>query len=389
MMREAAVLRPYDEGETMQDGLAENPSWGHQLRSYIAPGAPATRTPCDGTEPAMRVEFGFTPRWYRQHVAVDFSERWHVDPAYRAETVERMRAVLADRFPGLCIGQGIPGLAPGNLDGVHGAVLVAQLFGIPVEYYADNWPAAKHEFLSEDGIARLDVPVLEDAPVFVQLLEQMDWIAGAFGRIGGYLNWQGVLNNAYRLRGEALFTDLMVNAGLAHHLFEVIAHTMIAGMRYVYARQAKTGVRIQHATLSNCLVNMLSPEQYREHLMPYDRLVGEAFPHFGIHNCAWNVDPYIADYGQFPRLGYVDMGLDSDLARAKRCCPEARRALMYTPTDLANKRLDAIRADLVRIRRELSPCDIVMADIEAGTPDERVLDFARIAEECLEIREEG
>ena len=59
---------------------------------------------------------------------------------------------------------------------------------------------------------------------------------------------------------------------------------------------------------------------------------------------------------------------------------------MYTPTDLANKPLDTIRADLLRIRRELSPCDIVMADIEAGTPDERVLDFARIAEECLEIQ---
>jgi hypothetical protein len=114
-------------------------------------------------------------------------------------------------------------------------------------------------------------------------------------------------------------------------------------------------------------------------------MIAEAFPGFGVHNCAWNVDPYIADYAGIPNLGYVDMGLESDLAQAKRLCPHARRAVMYTPTDLANKPLDAIRADLVRLRRQLSPCDIVMADVDHGTPDQRVLAFARIAEETLGI----
>jgi len=95
-----------------------------------------------------------------------------------------------------------------------------------------------------------------------------------------------------------------------------------------------------------------------------------------------NKHPCIADYARFRLLGYVDMGLASDLARAKQLCPDTRRALMYKPTDLANKPLDAIRADLQRIRRELSPCDIVMADIDADTPEDRVRAFARIAEEA-------
>jgi len=141
---------------------------------------------------------------------------------------------------------------------------------------------------------------------------------------------------------------------------------------------------VRHATVSNCLVNMISPEAYGEHLLPYDRMIRDAFDHFGVHNCAWNVDPYIADYATIPGLGYVDMGIESDLARAKALCPAARRAVMYKPTDLAAKPLDAadlpsVRSDLSHIRRELSPCDVVMADIDHDTPDGRVVAFADMA----------
>lgn len=263
------------------------------------------------------------------------------------------------------------------------------LFGIPVEYYAANWPAAQHAFVPAEGIARLDPPRLEEAPAFAQVLEQMDVIARECGRIEGYLNWQGVLNSAFRIRGASIFTDMIADPPLAQHLFEVIAETMIAGMRAIYARQRASGVVVRHASVSNCVVNMVSPDVYRDVLFPFDQRLSEAFEHFGIHNCAWNVDPYIADYARIAKLGYVDMGLQSDFVKAKRLCPDARRAVMYTPTDLATKSLDELRRDLERIRRELSPCDIVMADIEHGTPDERVLDFAQLAEDTLAIELEA
>ena len=357
----------------------------HHLRSYIAPAAPATRAPCDGTESEMRVEFGFTPRWFRARCGIDFSERWHRDPLYRRETQVVMRKELNRRFPGLALGGAQPERAQANLDGVHGALTVALIFGIPAEYYPDNWPAAKHAFLPEARIAALEVPDLPRVPIFAQLIEQMDVIEREHGKIEGYVNWQGVLNNAFRIRGPEIFADLLAKPALAHHLFEVLARTMIAGMRFVYERQRRTGVVVRHATVSNCLVNMVSREAYREFLLPYDRMIAQAFDHFGVHNCAWNVDPYVEDYAGIRRLGYIDMGLESDLARVKQLCPDTRRAVMYTPTDLAEKDLAQIQADLVRIRRELSPCDIVMADIDHGTPDARVMAFAEIARDTLDI----
>ncbi len=82
-----------------------------------------------------------------------------------------------------------------------------------------------------------------------------------------------------------------------------------------------------------------------------------------------------------PNLAYVDMGLSSDLNRARERCPHARRALMYTPMDLVNKPLEEIHADLQRIHAELGPCDVVMADIDHETPDVRVIAVAAMARE--------
>ena len=72
------------------------------------------------------------------------------------------------------------------------------------------------------------------------------------------------------------------------------------------------------------------------------------------------------------------MGLDSNLTRTKRTFTDARRALVYKPTDLTNKALETIQIDLERVACEYAPCDVVVGDIDAGTPDERVLAFLEL-----------
>ncbi|MBV5313159.1 MAG: hypothetical protein JZU47_07665, partial [Prolixibacteraceae bacterium] len=70
-----------------------------QLISYIAPGAPATRRPASGPLPFLRPEIGFTPKWYRSALGIDFGEKWHTNPEYRRETRLQMYAELENRFP--------------------------------------------------------------------------------------------------------------------------------------------------------------------------------------------------------------------------------------------------------------------------------------------------
>lgn len=358
-----------------------------QLISYIAPGAPATRRPATGQEPRLRPEIGFTPNWYRQALGIDFGERYHTDPAYRREAVIAMRDKLARRFPGTGIG-GIDRSEPLDLlTGTYGACSVAAIYGIPILYAPDNWPNCAHRYLSDAEAGTLRPPTLDNNPFFQDLMRQADWIASREGRVEGFLNWQGVLNNAYRLRGEQLFYDMLETPDRARHLFGCVCTTMLDAAKRLHVRQRVTGVIVDFFTISNCLVNMVSPAQYRDLLLPFDRKIAEAFGCLGIHNCAWTADPYREHYAQLPNLAYIDMGIDSDLSRARAAFPHARRAIMYTPMDVANKSLEALRADIERVARDYAPCDLVAADIEAGTPDERVRDLLAICDELGRISE--
>ena len=362
-------------------------SAGRQLVSYIAPAAPATRRPANGREPFLRPEVGFTPAWYRQHLEIDFGRQWHNDPALRRDSVLQMHQLLDQRFPGMWIGRTAKDDDPPDLlTGAFGACVIAAIYGIPIRYGADDWPKSEPTHLSAEDIDKLEPPSLDANPFFDGLLEQLDWIKREHGRTHGYVNWQGVFNNAYRLRGQDLFLDVIGDPGRARHLFECVTATMIDAARRVYDFQAKTGFEVHHFTVSNCLVNMISPDVYEAQLLEHDQRISKAFGLIGIHNCAWNVDPYVPRYAQVPSLGYVDMGVSSDFAKARAAFPHARRAVMYTPMDMVNKSSRQIGLDLERIARELGPCDVAFADIERGTPDGRVVEVVersrRISEDC-------
>lgn len=344
-----------------------------QLVSYIAPSAPATRRPAVGNEPYLRIEIGFTPAWYRQHLDIDFGQRWHTDVVYRRDTVIAMRAELRRRFPGSAIG-GIdrPDRPLDLLTGVFGGAPVAAIFGLPVVYAADNWPNVEHRYLSPEEMAALEMPDLARNPFLNQLLAQVDRIIALEGRCEGFINWQGVLNTAQRLRGPDIFLDLYETPGACHRFFKIITDVMLEATRRLREKQHAGGADYRFATVSNCSVNMISPEQYAEFLLPCDRRIAAALDIIGIHNCAWTADPYLDHYASIPNLGYIDMGLDSDLRRARALMPTTRRAIMYTPMDLANKSERDIHADFEHIACDYAPCDIVIADIESGTPDQRV-----------------
>jgi hypothetical protein len=70
--------------------------------------------------------------------------------------------------------------------------------------------------------------------------------------------------------------------------------------------------------------------------------------------------------------------MESDLGRARTMFPEARRAVLYSPVRLLEAAIAEITADMERVYRELAPCDVVMADIQVTTPDERVKELLRI-----------
>ena len=362
-----------------------------KLRNHIPISGPARREPADGTESDMRVSLGFEPAWFHQRCGINFSEKWHIDPFYRQKSLVKMKRELCKNFPSVSYWNEDFKDDLSTISGCYGAYVIPKVFGSPLVYKENRWPEIDKgkEKLSIREIEKLDVDEILSSASVEEIFHQMDIIEAEWGKIHGYLNWQGVLNNAFILRGEGIFTDFYDRPAFAHHFFTLISDAMIRLTLKVQKKQRKSGFYINHFCVSNCTVNMVSPQIYREFLLPYDKKIAESgFERFGMHTCNWNVTPYLEEIKKLPKVGYLDMGIMSDMIKVKKMFPEARRAVMYSPVRLQEESLDEIKKDMEKIYKELSPCDIVMADIQASTSTGRVNDFLQICKN-LEIKNKG
>jgi hypothetical protein len=344
-----------------------------KLRNHIPIAAPARREPADGTEPPFRVSLGFEPGWFTRRCEVKFTDQWHRDPEYRYKTLKAMKAELVRAFPE------VPYWDPENnrdlatISGIYGAYPIPHAFGIPLIYREDRWPALDPERkLSVEEIENLEADRVLNSFVVEDIFRQMDVIEQQWGTIHGYLNWQGVLNNAFNLRGQEIFLDMFDKPEMVRYFFSVITEVMIGLARKIQERQRASGFQVDQFSVSNCVMNMISPEAYAEFVRPCDRRIAESFERFGVHTCNWDVTPYIEVLTELPKLGYLDMGMMSDMRRVRETFPDTYRAVLYSPVKLQEGSPEEIRKDMEKIYNDLGPCDLVMADIQASTPDERV-----------------
>lgn len=357
-----------------------------QLRNHIPISGPARREPVDGTETDLRVSLGFEPDWFHRRCGVDFGEQWHTDPYYRHDTLARMKAELCRAFPTVAYWDLNKTADLWTISGCYGAYVINRLFGFELEYSPNGWPWPVKLPMPLEKFVALKVEELLNGPFMAELFNQMDIIEAEGGQIHGYLNWQGILNNAFNLRGQDIFVDMVIDPSLAHVFFGLICEAMIAFAQAVQARQRRSGFDINQLSVSNCTVSMISPDYYGQFVLPYDTRIAQSFARFGVHTCNWDATPYFEELRKLPNLGYLDMGFESDFETARALFPEPRRAVMYSPVVLQDAPIDVIQRDMERIYEGLAPCDVVMADIQASTPDTRVNELLEICRR-LETRD--
>jgi hypothetical protein len=331
-----------------------------------------------GAGTAVKVHVSFSPDWFCRRMDLDYGLRWHRDPHYRRESFVAMARMLNDEFPELRLG-GEPESIRGGISQINTCALVAALFGQEVQYAPDQWPENRKQLLDDEAASRLEVPDVAGHPVYEELLRQIDQIERQWGPVDGELNYQGVLNTAFRLRGEQIFLDMVAEPGRAHRVLEVVCGTMIALADAVYARQAQTGIHKDYFVTSNCVVNMISEAHYRQFVMPYDRALVEHFRSFGIHNCGWRVDAYARAYAEIGELEYLDFGLDSDLQLLGELFPETVLTVILNPDDLLGRSAGAVEDDLRRLRESLGGCRIIVGSLDGATDSEEVRGFFRTA----------
>lgn len=362
----------------------------YSLRNHIPIAGTGNREPCDGSESPFRVSLGFTPQWFHKRLGIDFSERWHKDPVYRWETLTEMKQYLTNLFPS--VENFRPKLEDGvdygcaTLSAAYGAQFYSLIYGQKVIYQKDEWPlVSSQDTLDIDTLLEMPKFDPETNPGFREIIDQVDFLENRWGKAAGYLNiYQGVLNNAFRLCGVDIFMDLIVEPEKVQLLFDQIFDTMLTASQYLEERQRASGFEINQFSSANCVVNMISPDMYEQYILPYDIALSKKFDRYGIHTCNWNATPYFHAMRKIDKMGYLDMGMDSDMQLAQEMFPDARRGVLYSPRMMLFDPIEKITADFEKIRRELGPCDIILADVDAAMPNEKLQEIVRIADAIAE-----
>ncbi len=322
----------------------------------------------------VKIHVSFSPDWFVPRMGLDMGRQWHIDPVVRRESFVAMARALNGEFPRLRLG-GDPEAIRGGLSQIHSCAPVAALFGQSIIYQRAGWPENSRVLLDDEAAASLEPPDAVRTPLFEDLLRQMDEIEQRWGRVDGELNYQGVLNTAFRLRGESIFLDMVSAPERAHRVLDAVCRATIGFADAVYARQARSGVTKDYFVTSNCVVNMISEDHYRRFVMPYDRMLADHYPHFGIHNCGWTVDAYARAYREVGPLGYLDFGIASDLAALRALFPHTVLTVILNPEDVIGRSPTDVRRSLARLHDCLGTCRILLGSLDAGTPSAEVDSF--------------
>jgi len=333
----------------------------------------------------IAVHTAFHPEWYSLRCSVDFGDRWHKDPRYRHDTFVEMAKVHNREFGSIGAAYNLEAL-PYGISQVYGCSIMASLFGKGVRFdqkgYTENVGDTRL-----DGNGEIDqVGDLAESPLVKDILGQIDLIEGLGKVPDGILNYQGVLNTAFRIRGQDIFIDMMEEPEKARKVLGMVYSAMIALVELIYGRQRAHGLERNHFVTANCTVNMLSRQQYREFILPFDSAFSRHFQYFGIHNCGWTVDEYIEAYGEIKDLAYLDFGIASDFAKIRRVFPgDTTLTPILNPTDFYSSSTVELRRILERIKDEIGPCQIVLGGLGSDFPTDQIIAFYKMVSEVWKV----
>ena len=348
-----------------------NNSRAFHIRPYHFNGLNWTLASGEDDKDNIVVVTGFMPSWWEREYGIRFGSDFHLDPDTHRTTLSKMQSLLEERFgnlPGFLTTTDYAHSFP--IERRYGDGLIPALFGASVSFDdASGHPYAECLKLSDEQVERLEPPDVENHPVVSSFLDEKK---GGFLRTSGEPGFEGVINIAYKLRGEEMFVDMLQKPALARHLFEVVFETIRRTVLAVRTWQDPAHARPSYFVNCDCLINMISGDMYRGYLIEYEKRFSECFELFGVHTCNWKIDPYLDSLAGISGLAYVDMGAESDLEKVHRLFPSLRPAVFFHPERVRRLSPRDLRKEIGELARKIVKGYILLSDLEEGTSDGQI-----------------
>ncbi len=344
----------------------------------------------------MKYDITFHPSWWNENLGIRFTEEFFNDPVYRIDTDLKMRRLLFEKFGEWGIGEEHPEPRPllGS-DLIASGYLYSKLLGCDVRFSEDAPPEVVCAALSEEDALNFKAPSLSDSPDWQAVEEQIAWLQKEYGAVRSAINLQGILNLALDLRGDSIFIDMYQNEEAARRLFDScfdlsvqvgkrlseVSDFMSGGVTAITNSLDFPGLYVH----SNCSVEMISLDCYRDFLLDYDVKLARLFQPYGIHHCGQSMEHVVEGYAALRDMAFAEAGAGSNIAEVRKALPDCWLNLRYSPVKLAEVGEEELQNDLHAMVRDAggtdAPVSVSCVGIDKSVGDEQITMFLKILKE--------
>ena len=342
----------------------------------------------------LPVDVVFHPIWWHENAGISFDESFFYDPLRRVEDEKLMEQVLYDRFGSLGLGEDHGKCLP-QIGAVHLAsgYLLSEMLGCKVEYYEDAPPqvlCAHREDLD------IDVQEAFRSPAFQRLVTLVEKLKERYGYVVGDINWGGVLNIAIDVRGEEIFTDMLLQPEKVAVFFRKIAEVIDRFVWYVQSNTGSSSISVNRsarlfdypvAIHSECSHTMISEEDYRHFLLPIDQEWSLRHRPYGIHYCGRDPHRMAEAFSEIERLTFLDVGWGGDVSMLRKHLPETFFNIRLNPVEIQKYSLGELRENIVEREMASGPdftkTGLCCVNMDKDVSDKRIFEIFQIAEEIV------
>ncbi|MEI7422201.1 MAG: hypothetical protein WCK18_08905 [Prolixibacteraceae bacterium] len=306
----------------------------------------------------LPVDIVLAPEWWYQNERITFDRDFFCHPLKRVEAEQRMEKILYERWGRFGLGLHKDQARP-EIGAVHLAAgyLLSEMLGCQVNYSENHPPQV---LPAHQELRKFDADAAFRSAAFRKITVLADSLKYKFGYLTGDINWGGILNIAMDLHGEEIFSDMMVTPNETKDYFTGIAGIIEKFTSFLVSETGTTsisvnrGVRhIQKPVLlhSECSHTMISEDDYREFLLPFDQEWSKNRP-FGIHYCGPDPHRMASSFAKIPHLDYLDLGWGGDVKVLREHLPDTFFNLRLSPVEIARQSHDEIRETIIRLVRD-------------------------------------
>ena len=307
----------------------------------------------------LPVEIVFAPAWWYQNEGITFDEDFFYNPSRRVEVERKMEQALYDRWGRFGLGKAKDKEQP-VVGAVHLAAgfLLSEMLGCKVEYCESAPPQvipAQKQDLSVSPEKAFE------SPAFKKFKRLTEGLKKKHGSLTGDVNWSGILNIALDIHGQQLFLDMFDKPHEVRTFFVEIGTVLEKFTQDLQKDTGTTSISVNRMVShlnrpvllhSECSHTMISVQDYKKYLFPFDAEWSRKYRPFGIHYCGKDPHRYAEAFAKLPHLDFLDVGWGGDVEKLREYLPGTFLNIRLSPVEIINQSCEEIANTIRRLVAE-------------------------------------